>query len=344
MNFDELIMQRCLQLAEMGKGFVAPNPLVGSVLVHDNTIIGEGYHALYGQAHAEVNCLASVPPEKKHLIKESTLYVSLEPCAHWGKTPPCANLIIENAIPNVVIGCRDSYFEVAGKGIELLKNAGVNVKLGILEEACKELNKHFFTFHEKKRPYITLKWAETADGFVGRANERIIISNELSKRWVHQLRAEHQAILVGTQTIITDNPQLNNRYYFGNQPVRLVIDKQLVTKNTNIWDGSLPTVIFNNQVSEHYHNLALVKITDENYLESIINYCNKNKITSLFVEGGSKTLHFFLEAGLWDEIYTIKNPSINLKQGIVAPTLPKNLCYKKRHTLIDNQILHYQQY
>jgi diaminohydroxyphosphoribosylaminopyrimidine deaminase / 5-amino-6-(5-phosphoribosylamino)uracil reductase len=177
LTFDELIMQRCLQLAEMGKGFVAPNPLVGSVLVHNNTIIGEGYHQLYGNAHAEVNCLASVPMEKRHLITESTLYVSLEPCAHWGKTPPCANLIIANKIPKVVIGCSDSYFEVAGKGIQLLQNAGIEVNNGVLEKECKAINKHFFTFHEKKRPFITLKWAESADKFIGKTDERIIISN-----------------------------------------------------------------------------------------------------------------------------------------------------------------------
>ncbi len=337
-------MQRCLQLAEMGKGFVAPNPLVGSVLVHENTIIGEGYHALYGHAHAEVNCLASVPAEKQHLIQESTLYVSLEPCAHWGKTPPCANLIINKALPKVVIGCRDSYFEVAGKGIQLLKNAGIDVHYGILEKECMAINKHFFTFHEKKRPFVTLKWAETADGFIGKTNERILISNELSKRWVHQLRAEHQAILVGTQTVITDNPQLNNRFYIGKQPIRLVIDKQLVTKNTDIWDGSLPTVIFNNLVNKHYHNLSLVKTENDNYLENIIHYCNENKLTSLLVEGGSKTLEHFIEADLWDEIFSIKNPNIHLTKGVSAPKLPSNASLKNTIPLIENNILHYEQY
>ncbi|MBC7722390.1 MAG: bifunctional diaminohydroxyphosphoribosylaminopyrimidine deaminase/5-amino-6-(5-phosphoribosylamino)uracil reductase RibD, partial [Pedobacter sp.] len=214
-------MFRCLELAVLGKGNVAPNPMVGSVLVHEGRIIGEGYHQLYGQPHAEVNCINSVAENDKYLIPQSTLYVSLEPCSHFGKTPPCSDLIIKHDIKKVVVGCRDSYEEVNGKGIENLQQNGVEVVLGILENDCKNLNKRFFTFHTKKRPFIILKWAETANGKIAsNTNERLLISNDFSNRVVHKWRSEEGAILVGTKTASLDNPSLNNRLWHGKNPIR----------------------------------------------------------------------------------------------------------------------------
>jgi len=273
----EQFMQRCLQLAELGAGHVAPNPMVGAVLVHEGKIIGEGYHQKYGEAHAEVNCIhQAVQNGQMNLISRSTLYVSLEPCAHYGKTPPCADLIIKNKIPKVVIGCRDPFIEVDGKGIEKLKAAGVEVAVGILENASKELNKRFITFHIKKRPYIILKWAQTANKKIaaltlnsdqklnnstkdgdsvmvtspkggGREGvSRLLISNEYSNRLVHKWRSEEAAILIGTNTALMDDPQLTTRLWSGSSPMRLVIDMDLrLPSSLKIFNNDAPTIVFN---------------------------------------------------------------------------------------------------
>src|SRR5258706_3862500 len=254
-------MRRCLELATLGAGNVAPNPMVGAVLVYHGRIIGEGYHQKYGEAHAEPNSIASVKEEDRKLISQSTMYVSLEPCVHFGKTPPCADLIIKHKIPKVVIGCRDPFKEVNGRGIEKLKAAGVETEPGVLEKECKELNKRFFTFHTKHRPYIILKWAQTANGFIATspqtplqrrgafeesANKRLLISNEYSNRLVHKWRSEEAAILVGTNTALKDDPQLTTRLWTGNNPVRMVIDMDLkLPSSLKLFDDEVSTIIFN---------------------------------------------------------------------------------------------------
>lgn len=239
MTNDELYMQRCLQLAQLAAGHTAPNPMVGAVLVHDGVIIGEGYHKQYGGPHAEVNCINSVAEEHKHLIPSSFIYVSLEPCAHYGKTPPCADLIIRNKIPKVVVGCRDPFKQVDGKGIEKLVNAGIDVTVGVLEKECRQVNRRFFTFHTQHRPYVLLKWAQTGDGKIASySEERLLISNDISNKLVHKWRSEEAAILVGTNTALMDNPSLTNRLWSGKSPIRLVIDMDLrLPKHLQLFNG-----------------------------------------------------------------------------------------------------------
>lgn len=228
-TFNEFYMQRCLELAAMGAGQVAPNPMVGAVLVHQGRIIGEGYHRQYGQAHAEVNCVNSVAEEERSLIPLATMYVSLEPCAHHGKTPPCADLIVAQGIKQVVIGCMDTFSAVAGKGIEKLEKAGIKVETGVLEAECRQINRRFFTFHEQQRPYIVLKWAQSRNGLVaGAGGVPVRISNKYSDRLVHKWRSEEMGILAGTRTAINDNPRLNNRLWTGKDPVRIIIDLSLI--------------------------------------------------------------------------------------------------------------------
>ncbi|OSZ81608.1 riboflavin biosynthesis protein RibD [Chitinophagaceae bacterium IBVUCB2] len=336
-------MQRCLELAAKGAGNVAPNPLVGGVLVHGDRIIGEGWHQRYGEAHAEVNCINSVSEENKKLITSSTLYVSLEPCAHFGKTPPCADLIIKHKIPRVVIGCRDPFIEVNGKGIEKLQAAGVEVENGILEEECKVLNKRFFTFHTKQRPYIILKWAETADGkiaasqnssaretlgsghFKPEVEQRLFISNEYSNRLVHQWRSEEAAILIGTNTARLDNPELTTRLWPGKSPVRLVLDMNLRLPNSlKIFNGEVSTIIFNSVKQEEKENLLYYKLQKDNSVVSqLMNALYQLKIQSVLVEGGTKVLQSFIDEGLWDEARLIKNEDLIINSGLAAPTLSK---------------------
>lgn len=248
MTQHESYMKRCIELARNGAFFAAPNPMVGSVIVHNNTIIGEGYHAVCGQAHAEVNAVNSV--KDKSLLKDSTIYVTLEPCAHFGKTPPCSDLIVEMGIPKVVIGCVDSFSEVAGKSIEKLKKAGAEVIVGVLEEECRDLNKRFFTFHEKKRPYVILKWAQTKDGFIDKLPEDkdrkggVAISGPEAKRLVHTWRAEEQAILVGKNTVLNDNPSLTVREIEGPNPVRIILDSNgSLSKDYKVFDGEVRTIV-----------------------------------------------------------------------------------------------------
>jgi diaminohydroxyphosphoribosylaminopyrimidine deaminase / 5-amino-6-(5-phosphoribosylamino)uracil reductase len=320
----EKYMLRCFELAQKGLGYAAPNPLVGAVLVYNDEIIGEGWHAQYGQAHAEVNCINSVKADKQKFIAKSVLYVSLEPCAHYGKTPPCADLIIAQKIPNVVIGCKDSFDKVNGKGIEKLLAAGVNITTGILEEQALQLNQRFFTFHFKKRPYIILKWAQTADGKIaGNSTERIYISNSITNRLVHEWRSQEAAVLVGTNTAAKDNPLLTTRLVTGKNPVRLVIDKQLqLASSINLFDGTVKTIVYNLWKDEENNNLHFYKTErSRNMIKQIMQHLYEIKLQSVIVEGGAQLLQSFIDAGLWDEARIITNTSLKIGQGLAAPAL-----------------------
>ena len=299
--------------------------MVGSVIVHNDRIIGEGWHYQAGKPHAEVNAINSV--EDKSLLKEATIYVSLEPCSHFGKTP-CANLIIQHQIPNVVIGCVDSFSEVSGKGIEKLKNNGCNVTIGVLEDECIELNKRFFTFHNKKRPHIILKWAESNDGFIAPNNNSEItwITNTYSRQLVHKLRTEEQAILVGTNTAITDNPKLDARTWKGNNPIRIVLDRTLKIPTSNhLFDGSIKTIVIT-EIDEHNsENLFFETINfSKNIPLQICEVLYKHQLQSVIIEGGSKTLQSFIDANLWDETHVFKGIS-TFKNGIEAPKFKRDI-------------------
>lgn len=314
-------MQRCLQLAKKGRGMVAPNPMVGAVLVYNDEIIGEGYHQYFGGAHAEVNCLQSVKEQQRQFINKSTLYVSLEPCCFSGKTPACTNLIMENKISEVVIACRDPNAKVNGAGIEILKKQGIKLLVGILEKEAKALNNWFFTFQTKKRPYIILKWAQTANFKIALPNYKPLqISNAFTNRLVHKWRSEIPAILVGAHTVVSDNPKLTNRYWPGNSPVRIVIDAQLkLNKAANIFAKTEKGFIFNFIKEEVQDNLIYVKLQDAALLPQLLNSLYKFSIEAVLVEGGTKTLQSFLDAGLWDEARIITNRTKIIEDGITAP-------------------------
>ena len=318
-------MRRCLQLASYGSGFVAPNPMVGCVIVYNNQVIGEGYHKLFGGPHAEVNAFARV--EQKELLSESTVYVSLEPCSHQGKTPPCTDLLVSNNVKRVVIGCRDSNPVVSGKGIERLKRAGIEVIEGVLEEECRQLNKRFFTFHERRRPYVVLKWAQTLDGFIDRVrNEEKKginwVSSELTKTLVHKWRSEEQSILVGRNTIINDNPSLTVREYDGQNPIRIVIDSQLqISQDLNIYSNEAPTLVFNRIKNEKKENVEWIKIP-ETSTSYILEELYKRDISSVFVEGGSRTLQYFIIDNVWDEARVIVG-NTKFGDGVKAPIINK---------------------
>lgn len=333
-------MQRCIELALRAAGFVAPNPMVGAVLVHEDKIIGEGYHRQYGQAHAEVNCIRSVAAGDQHKIAASTLYVSLEPCAHFGKTPPCADLIISQKIPSVVIGCRDPFPAVNGKGIEKLLTAGITVTEPVMENECRALNRRFFTFHEKRRPYIILKWAQTANGRIaGGSEERLHISGEFSNRLVHRWRSEEAAIMVGTQTALLDNPQLNNRLWSGATPVRIVLDRALkLPTDLHLFDGKARSIVLNEQRQEtkgllHYHRLN----GDGSMAAQIANALYELNIQSVLVEGGAQLLQSFIDEGLFDEVRIIRNQRLTVAGGLDAPDLPA-LQLQQEETLGDDLI------
>jgi diaminohydroxyphosphoribosylaminopyrimidine deaminase / 5-amino-6-(5-phosphoribosylamino)uracil reductase len=327
-------MQRCLELAELGRGNVAPNPMVGAVLVYEDRIIGEGYHQQYGKAHAEVNCIASVEEADRHLISNSVMYVSLEPCAHFGKTPPCADLIIKHKIPKVVVGCRDPFKEVDGKGIEKIKAAGIEVEVGMLEKECRDLNKRFFTFHTRQRPYIILKWAQTSDKKIATGgNKRFLISNEYSNRLVHKWRSEEAAILIGTNTALLDNPELTTRLWPGHSPVRLVLDMNLrLPINLKVFNKEIPTIIFNSIREGKEGNLQYYRLNkDENIIHQLMNALYKLSIQSVLVEGGARLLQSFIDEGVWDEVRVITNQHLKLNgegennNGLAAPTLKNTM-------------------
>ncbi len=329
LSTSEIYIKRCLDLARLGKGMVAPNPMVGAVIVFDGKIIGEGYHQFYGGPHAEVNAINSV--KDKSLLSKSTLYVNLEPCNHFGKTPPCSLLIIEHKIPKVVIGCVDSYSEVAGKGIETLKNNGIEVEVGVLEEESKFLNRRFFTFHIKQRPYIILKWAQSQNGYIDIDRSE----NQKGAHWItapetqqltHQWRSEASAILVGKNTVLNDNPSLSCRAVVGNNPIRIVIDRKLeIDENANIFNEVSKTFIFNelkNAEKEHL-NYFLINF-EENIIPQILNILYKKNIQSLIVEGGKKTLEKFIELETWDEVRILTGEN-NIKNGNLAPKINNNI-------------------
>jgi diaminohydroxyphosphoribosylaminopyrimidine deaminase / 5-amino-6-(5-phosphoribosylamino)uracil reductase len=317
-------MRRCIELARKGAGSVAPNPMVGAVLVYGHRIIGEGYHMQYGQAHAEVNCINAVADADKALVSLSTLYVSLEPCAHFGKTPPCADLIIASKIPTVVIGCRDPFKEVDGKGIEKLTAAGVDVIQPVLEAECMALNSRFFTFHRKQRPYIILKWAQTANGIIGnKDHSRLLVSNEYSNRLVHQWRSEEAAIMVGTNTALYDNPSLTNRLWSGGQPVRLVLDMDLhLPSNLHLFDGTVNTIVLNGRKEEQrglLHYCMLKK--EDTVITQIYQALHRMNIQSVLVEGGAQLLQSFIDVQSYDEARIITNTTLQIAEGLPAPVL-----------------------
>jgi diaminohydroxyphosphoribosylaminopyrimidine deaminase/5-amino-6-(5-phosphoribosylamino)uracil reductase len=333
-------MRRCLQLALLGCRDVAPNPMVGSVLVHKDRIIGEGYHRKYGEGHAEVNCIASVLPQDRELLEDSTIYVSLEPCAHFGKTPPCANLILEHRIPRVVVGCRDPFVQVDGKGIELLRNAGVEVVMNVLEQECRELNKRFFTFHTLHRPYILLKWAQTADAKIAREDYgRLFISNSQCNRLVHKWRSEEMSILVGTNTALSDDPALTTRLWPGPDPIRLVVDMNLrLPSSLKLFDGSVKTIIFNRNRHEEQGNLVWYRLAPGlSLVRGILDALCKLRIQSVMVEGGTQLLQSFIDEGIWDEARIISNEQMFPGNGIPAPML-KDHRLNSTETLLSNTI------
>lgn len=342
MTSHEKYMHRCLELALKGAGMVAPNPMVGAVLVYQDRIIGEGWHQEYGQAHAEVNCFKSVAEEDRHLVPESTLYVSLEPCAHFGKTPPCVDLIIEHHVAEVVIGCTDTFAQVAGKGIQKLKDAGVPVICGVLEKEARALNKRFFTFQEQKRPYIILKWAQSADGYLApEQGTKVMLSNELVQRWVHRMRSEEAAILVGYRTALLDNPYLTDRFFDKKQPLRIVIDRDNNLPDTiHLKTDGGQSLIYNTKENTQKGKVAYVQINAaEPVPEQILRDLHQRGINSLIVEGGRQTLQQFIDAGLWDEAFCIETPVL-IHSGTAAPVLPHAL-FHKIIPLQDNTIKQY---
>ena len=339
---EEKYMRRCIQLAQNVLCNAAPNPMVGAVIVCDGKIIGEGYHVRCGKAHAEVNAIRSV--KETSLLKRSTIYVSLEPCSHHGKTPPCADLIIEKQIPRIVIGCQDPFSKVAGRGIQKLKDAGREVIVGVLEDECRHLIKRFITFHTLHRPYITLKWAESADGFIDLCRTEgnpVILSTPLTSMLVHKKRAEHSAILVGTRTAKLDNPSLNVRNWYGRSPIRLVIDrKQSLSPTLHLFDGSVLTLVF----TEHFHdalpNVEYLPIDfQQDILPQIMQILYERGIQSLLVEGGSTLLQSFIDAGLWDEAYVEESPR-SLISGVKAPEMNDKISYASEQSF-GRSIRHY---
>lgn len=337
---DEDYLRRCIELAQIAVGNTYPNPLVGSVIVHNGKIIGEGFHERAGEPHAEINAIRSV--RDKGLLPESTLYVSLEPCSHFGRTPPCAEAIKEIGFKRVVIGAMDINERVNGRGKALLKAAGIEVCSPLLEAECWELNKRFFTYHSKRRPFITLKWASSADGFLDKDYQPFSISNGLSKQWVHRMRSAEQAILVGTQTALGDNPSLTTREVVGRSPIRLLIDLDLkVPRDFNIFNDEAETMVFNSQKEGREDNVLYVRIQNkERLLEEMIEALYQLQIQSVLVEGGGFTLGELISRNLWDEAVVISNPSLYLDNGTKAPDF--SFVPYKEERLRDNLVRFYR--
>ncbi|MGZ5245349.1 MAG: bifunctional diaminohydroxyphosphoribosylaminopyrimidine deaminase/5-amino-6-(5-phosphoribosylamino)uracil reductase RibD [Bacteroidia bacterium] len=322
----ENYIQRCLELAQNGCGNTSPNPMVGSVIVHKDTIIGEGFHHACGEAHAERNAINSV--REKNLLPHSTLYVNLEPCAHFGRTPPCADFIIENKIPKVVIGSGDPFKHVAGEGIRKLQAAGIEVITDVLRDKCLELNKRFFMYHNKKRPYIILKWAQTLDGFVAREDySSKWISNPYSRLVVHKWRAEEDAIFAGTNTVFCDDPQLTSREMRIKNPVRIVLDKNgKIPSNYKIFDGSVKTIVLTGKPKKSTNPntaFAYIDFAENAFMPGLMDFFYEQQFLSVFVEGGATLINTFLQQNIWDEarVFTSNTQFTN---GIKAPDLPKH--------------------
>lgn len=318
---DAQYMRRALDLAERGRGRVSPNPMVGCVIVHGDKIIGEGWHRLYGEAHAEVNAVGRVMD--MNVLSESTCYVTLEPCAHYGKTPPCADLLIKHKLKRVVVAVKDSNPLVGGKGIARMQAAGIQIDYGVLEGEARALNARFFTAIEKQRPYILLKWAQTADGFVARKNfDSKWISGKASRQLVHQWRADEDAIMVGTNTALYDNPKLNVRGTAGTDPLRVVIDKELkLSDDLQLFDGNQPTVCYNLIKTETHAKLDFVKLEKRDFIHQLLADLHKRNVQSILVEGGSALLNSLISEGLWDEARVFQSGA-SFGGGIVASALP----------------------
>jgi len=341
MMTDEIYIRRCIELAKKGLGRTYPNPLVGSVIVYNGEIIGEGFHEKAGQNHAEINAINAV--KNKELLKDSTIYVSLEPCSHYGKTPPCANKIVETGFKKVVIGTLDSHEKVNGKGKQILENAGIEVVSGVLEKECQILNKRFFTFHQKKRPYIILKWAQSGDGFLDKDFQPTPIGNPLTKQFVHQLRSEEHAILVGTHTALTDNPALTVREISGRNPVRILIDFDLkVPADFNIYNQEAETLVFNSVKDSEEGNIKFIKTEKENLVHHLMHTLYEEQIQSVIIEGGRFTLQQFINAGIWDEAIIIKNENLLLEKGTKAPEF--HFASYRTETFRDNIIEFYKNF
>ncbi len=341
---DNLYMHRCLDLASLAGVNVSPNPMVGAVIVLDDEIIGEGYHQFFGGPHAEVNAVNNVPTELFNLLNQATIYVSLEPCAHTGKTPPCVDLILKHKFKRVVIGCKDPNPLVSGKSIELMKNSCIEVSVGILEKECIKLNKRFFTYQIKKRPYVILKWAQTKDGYIDvnrdEENERKInwISHSDTQSIVHHWRSKEQAILVGWKTIEHDNPSLTVREVKGLNPLRIIIDSNLnMPKDSKVFTDGDKTVIINKIKNEESGNVSFVKL-NQITTRTILTYLYELEISSVFVEGGSGTLQHFLLDGLWDEARIIQSQN-KFEDGVKAPKI--NGIPSKTYTFAEDQLFHY---
>ena len=336
---DVFYIKRCIELAKKATGNTYPNPLVGSVIVHEGKIIGEGYHKKAGEPHAEINAINSV--QNSSLLPDSTIYVSLEPCSHFGKTPPCALKLTEIGFKRVVIGTLDSHEKVNGKGKQILEDAGIEVVSGVLEKECKDLNKRFFTFHQKKRPYVILKWAQSGDGFMDKDFQPYHISNAIANQYTHQLRADEHAILVGTQTALNDNPSLTVRNVSGKNPVRILIDFDLkVPLDFKIFNDEAQTLVFNSIKNEDSVNVKFIKIEKENFLQSLMQKLYENQIQSVIVEGGNFTLKQFIQTNLWDEALVIKNENLILEKGTSAPEFAAEAVEKI--TVGDNRIYKYR--
>lgn len=334
MNQHEVFMKRCFQLAEQGLGHAAPNPMVGSVIVHDGKVIGEGYHQTYGEGHAEVNAVASVA--NKSLLADSTIYVNLEPCAHHGKTPPCADMIITNRIPRVVVSNIDPFEKVAGAGIKRMRDAGIEVTTGILESEGLELNRRFFTFHTKQRPYIILKWAQTTDGFLDHvrspesSEKPLKITSKETNQLVHKWRTEESAILVGSNTAHLDDPQLTARLWPGKNPLRILIDPRLsVPASAKLLRDGLPTLVFNTVKSGVENNATYHQLAEVNdLLPEMMKTLHHSGVQSMIVEGGRATLQNFIDAELWDEARVLTGPQ-RIGSGVAAPNLNAAACTVK---------------
>ena len=336
MSLHEKYMLRCIELASIASGYTAPNPMVGAVVVCDGRIIGEGFHRQYGETHAEVNAIRSVRARK--LLERSTLYVNLEPCTHHGKTPPCTDLIIESRIPHVVVGSADPNPLVAGKGIAQLRAAGCNVTEHVLEEECDRLNIRFMTFHRKHRPYVILKWAQTADGFIDVVRDLNVVGRPTwitgwyEQTMVHKWRSEEQAIMVGTNTAMVDNPMLNVRRWHGHQPLRIVLDRQLrLPASLHLFDGTLPTLVFTEKQQPDTTHISYITVPFDGQLpQRILDELYRRKIISLFIEGGAQLLQTFIDAGLWDEA-RISTGTVTFGDGIKAPVMPSGKKLRFEH-------------